>query len=499
VQIHKKTFIPYLLIGFLCCAAVLGGCRDDEYNDSPDVRLRFSTDSVHFDTVFTTVGSATQIFKVYNPDDSFINISRVRLQNDANNSYRINVDGIAAEDVRDVEIGPNDSIYVFVEVTVTPDQNELYPFVEGEIVFEVNGNEQEVKLVSWGWDAIFYVPTVFPTNGLPDYTIIDSLNTNITWTNEKPIVVYGYAVVDEGQELNIMPGTQVFFHAGAGLWVFQGATIKAEGTIDQPITFQGDRLESFYDEQPGQWDRIWINDSNGENVFRNCLIKNNFIGLQLEPLPFGDDPNTDQLTDIVLENVVIRNNSIAGIFTKSFDIEADNCLLSSAGQYLLVATGHGAYNFDQCTFANNWRFGIRQTPAVFINNIIPIDETTIQAVSIGTSRFRNCIIDGNTLNELGLDFETPGQVDVDLVFQTTIVRSEEEVIQPYLDDSLFEGNVFVNQSPGFIDFAGGDFRPAEDAFLRGNGFGYFGLPATDLIGTPYSNPRPLGALEFLPE
>src|SRR5690606_33789426 len=133
------------------------------------------------------------------------------------------------------------------------------------------------------------------------------------------------------------------------------------------------RLESFYDEPPGQWDRIWINEGTQSNVFKHVLIKNNFIGIQWETLPFSVSENpTVAEHPLRLDNVVIRNNSIAGILSKNYKIDASNVLLSSAGQHLLAGTGGGSYNFDNCTFANNWNYGTRQTPAVYLTNLTAI-------------------------------------------------------------------------------------------------------------------------------
>ena len=502
LRIGKFYLVLMALIAFAVLS--LGGCRNDDVNESPDVQLSFSTDSVKFDTVFNTVGSATQLLKVFNNEDAFVRISEINLLNDGNNSYRINVDGLSGDSFSDLEIPPNDSIFIFVEVTVTPNADQLYPFVEGQLQFLVNGNEQLVDLVAWGWDAIFYVPTVFPTNGLPDFTVIDPDNPNatVTWTNEKPIVVYGYLVVDSLQTLIVEPGTEVFFHEGGGLWVFRDGNIRAEGTLEQPITFQGDRLEPFYDEQPGQWDRIWINEGSQDNVFRHCLIKNNFIGIQAETLPFSYNIDAGLVENTLeLENVTIRNNSIAGLFTRNYRVDGTNLQISSGGQYLFAGTGGGAYNFDQCTFANNWRFGIRNTPSVFINNYFQVDQSTIAVVDIESSLFRNCIIYGNSFNEFGLDFEEGQGTDLDLQFQNCLFRSEEEVIQEYIDDenNYLIGDVYVNQQPGFVDFSGGDLRITEDAFVREKGVDTSGLPSNDIVGTPYNSPPPIGCFEFLPE
>ncbi len=499
-----RTFysIPLLL---LILAAVIGSCKKDEFNTSPDLRLRFSTDSVMFDTVFTTVGSATQFLKVYNNDDSFVKIGSIKLKNDPNNSYRINVDGLSGTGFEDIEIGPEDSLFIFIEVTVEPNADALYPFVEGEIEFVTNGNAQTVDLVAWGWDAIFYTPTVFPESGIPDFTLIDTQDpqATVTWSAEKPVVVYGYLVVDSLQSLIVEPGANVYFHQGAGLWVYNGGNIKAEGTLEAPITFQGDRLEAFYDEQPGQWDRIWINEGPGDNIFRNVLIKNNFIGIQCETLPFAYNINaglTAPDNRLILENVVIRNNSVAGILSKNYRIDGTNVLMSSGGEYLLAGTGAGQYNFDQSTFANNWRQSIRQTPAVFVTNLARVSPTQVLVGPVVNSRFRNCIIYGNSFNELELDLDTVtiSRSEIDLEFMNCLLRGEEEVLQPYVSQGFITGSSFVNQEPGFIDFSEGNFMLAPDAFAIGKGAQNVGV-VNDITGFMYAPVPPMGCFEFQPE
>ncbi len=492
--------IKYSSFALLLLFVALTGCRDRDFNESPDFRLAFSTDSVVFDTVFTTIGSATRALKVYNRDKSPVRISQISLVNDPGNSYRINVDGLSGASFSDLEILGNDSMFIFIEVTVNPNSNELYPFVDGAIQFTTNGQQQEVKLVAWGWDAIFYYPTQFPTNGLPDYTLIDNNNPNATvvWTPDRPIVVFGYVVVDSLQTLIVQAGTRVFFHQSSGLWVYRNGNIQVNGSPEEPVTFQGDRLEPFFEEQPGQWDRIWINEGSVDNTFRNVIIKNNFIGLQVETLPF--QYNIDAPTSanrLVLENVVIRNTSISSILSKNYRISAVNLLASNAGQYILEGKGGGEYRFDHCTFANNWNLSIRQTPSLFLTNLVQVGPTTVQVRPVVNSRFRNCIIYGNGINEFGLDMDT--QVPVDLTFTYCLLRSEPEIIQA-IQDQYLSGMIYVNDTPGFQNFTGGDFRLREDAFVRGKGTNTGGvLPATDLISFPYANPRPLGSLEFQPE
>lgn len=497
-----SKFSVWMCVALFAALSIFSSsCREDDFNDSPDFLLEFSVDTVFFDTVFNTIGSSTRIVKAYNRSRDRVRIGSIELENDPNNSYRINIDGMSGTSFTDVEIGAEDSLFFFVEVTVDPGTNELYPFVEGAVRFSTNGNAQRLPLVAWGWDAVFYPraqDSVRVVPGLPAfYTISDNPGT-INWTADRPIVVRNYLVIDEGQRLNIEPGAQIFFHQGAGLWIYSGGSIEAVGTPQQPIRFQGDRLEPFFEEQPGQWDRIWVNEGSQNNRFENVIIKNNLIGLQVEPLPFGEATGQLSNNTLQLKNVIIRNNSIASLFVRNYKVEGENLLFTRAGQHVLITQGIGQYRFDHCTFANNWNFGIRQTPAVFLTNLYQVDANTVGVGDILNSRFRNCIFHGNGFNEFAVDFNTDNS-NINLNFTNCLFRAEEDVILALQAANYLSGEIYVNDQPGFINFSAGDVRLREDAFVRGKGVGGAGLPANDLVNFPYANPRPLGALEFQPE
>ena len=51
--------------------------------------LSFSTDTLVFDTVFTTIGSTTLSFKIYNSDQRSLKIDEIELMGGENSVYRI--------------------------------------------------------------------------------------------------------------------------------------------------------------------------------------------------------------------------------------------------------------------------------------------------------------------------------------------------------------------------------------------------------------------------
>ena len=149
----KYSFI--ITIFFLC---VLFSCKKDFLNTSLESTLTFSTDSILFDTVFTTIGSSTQRFKVYNFNEGDVIISSVSLSNGEYSNFRINIDGKSTSLINNLELLNNDSLYIFVEVTVDPNNKNNPLVITDSIIFLINGNQQSIHLTAWGQDAYFYSP-----------------------------------------------------------------------------------------------------------------------------------------------------------------------------------------------------------------------------------------------------------------------------------------------------------------------------------------------------
>lgn len=446
-----------LLFGLL--AVLLFSCRKDEqFTDDPGAMLVLTEDTVLFDTIFTTVGSVTKRFTVRNENASAVKVD-IALEGGTPSPFRVNVDGASGTAFSDVEILGGDSIYIFVEATLNAN-NANNPFIiEDHILLNTNGNEQNVLLLAWGQDAHFF----YPTNnggGFPDYSIIPCGDH---WVNDKPYVIYGYAVVDSLCTLTIDPGVKVYFHGGGGLWVYKYGRIEALGTVEDHITFQGDRLEAQYADLPNQWDRIWINEGSLDNEMRNCVIKNALIGLQAQTFPLtpGQPTSTNKL---ILENVNIQNCLTAGLYAENYRIDATNLLLGSAGQYSMVLTGGGQYKFDQSTIANYWSFDVRQDPAFLLSNRFLDITGTTQVRSIATSSFTNCIVNGNNTNEFKLDVdEAAGPL---FTFSNCLLRTD----QPTNNDNGHfpdQGVIFRNLDPGFVAPSDGDFHLRATSLAKG--------------------------------
>jgi hypothetical protein len=425
---------------FLLSAALLvivSSCRkEDSFNTSPEVKLEFSSDTIIFDTVFSTIGSITRQIRVYNPAKERINISAIKLAKNADSRYSINIDGQSGMQFNDVEIAGNDSIYVFARVTIDPNDATLPYIVTDSIVFETNNNIQDVNLVAWGQNARFILWDTDRPN-LPRYKIVAGEGVDTTWTNELPIVVYGYAVIDSTGSLTIEAGTKVHFHQGSGLWVYKGGSLKVLGTQEEPVYFQSDRLDGFYQTLPGQWDRIWINEGAVDNVINHAVIRNGFIGLQTETLQeyMGNQLN--------LSNTIIENMSGAGILSRFYVIAAQNCVIANCGQYAVALTLGGAYDFRHTTIANYWRYGVRTTPAVYLNNYY-LDQSNQPVTFPFSATFGNSILYGNQREEVTIDDNTLS--DFQLTFDHCLLKTELDI-----SDTERFINSLKNEDPLFAD------------------------------------------------
>ncbi|WP_026777062.1 hypothetical protein [Polaribacter sp. Hel_I_88] len=397
---------------FIICAVLISmsSCRKD-FSTIPNFgSLEFSKDTVFLDTVFTNIGSATYNLKVYNRGNKAITIPKIVLENGTNSNYRLNVDGIPGKDFNDIDILGKDSIFIFVETTIDV-ANITDPLYTDRILFDTGSNQQDVDLVTLVQDANFIFPDRNPISMKIDSLTFDGqpttikgrflTDTELTITNSKPTVIYGYAAVPSNKTLTIEAGSKIYFHSNSGIIVDDKATLKVNGTLAEKVTFEGDRLENRFSQTPGQWGTIWMRAGSKDNEVHHAQIRNGIIGILIDSIGSASTPT------LKLQNTEIYNHSNFGILARETNIEGHNVVIGSAGQASLAATIGGTYNFTHSTFANFWNNGIRQLPAVLVNNFFVYNDANGQEITetrpLNAANFTNCIFDGNNNIEFILD------------------------------------------------------------------------------------------------
>ena len=490
------TFVSFLLLPFL----LFNSCKKEEF-ETGKVDLKFSVDTIIFDTVFTTVGSATQVFQVYNNGNKNIKISSIRLANGDNSNFRLNVDGLPGKSFTDVEIGANDSLFIFVEVTVDPNNLNTPLIVTDSILFSTNGFQQDIDLVAWGQDAYFHRSP--PNSQIAPFFF---LPCNEIWDKLKPHVVYGYALVDSGCTLTIEEGANIFFHPGSGIIVLNSGTLLVNGTKQNNVTFQGDRLGVDFKDIPGQWDRIWLSNLNlhtniispgtKNSSISYAVIKNGTIGLLVDTA-FDNNITTPTLN---LENTIIKNMSSYAITLRGSRLNAYNCVFANCGAQTTNILIGGIYNFYHCTFANYWNNGLRQDPTVSLNNYY--DYNNVSIIRPLNAYFGNCIIYGNNDTELGLDSALTGN-QFNVRFDHTLIKVESSF--PTSDPSRYISIIKAsgkNNDPKFVNVENNNYQidslnsPAID-FGDINITNVNSILNFDILGTsrPQRNGPDLGAYE----
>jgi len=377
------------LLQILAAALVLVmlfSCEDEGYMTSTDAQLQFSVDTVTFDTIFTTIGSTTRRFTVHNPYEEDVLISRIRLAGGDASNFRLNINGYLGSELYEIALPAKDSIYIFVEVTIDPNGQNLPMVVQDSIEFTTNTNFQSILLEAYG----------------QDFKLIkgERLETT-TWTAEKPYLVYDYAYVDSLATLTIEPGTKIYFHKDAGLYV--RGKIIADGTYDFPIQLRADRLEPSYENIPDQWNGVVLFSGSHNNLLNYVSIKNANIGLQVGTI------ENEGYASVELTNSKIENMAYAGIFALKSKIYAYNDVIANCGYYATALLVGGEYEFYQTTIANYWgNYGakVRTTPSLVISNVLIVENSSGEQISyngdLTKATFGNSIIYGNIGNEMEL-------------------------------------------------------------------------------------------------
>jgi hypothetical protein len=424
----KKVFQFSLLI--IAITLLTYSCRRDIITTDSADKLSFSADSIFFDTVFSTIGSSTHSFKVYNNHSKKIKIASISLKNGSSSYFILNVDGVAGSNHHDIEIEAHDSIFVFAEVTIDPANTNTPYVVEEQIVFETNTNIQMVNLIAWGQRAIFHKPK-------PGYSAFGIGNE--TWNSDTPHVVYGIAVVDSGYKLTISKGAKVHFHGGSTLYVNKHATLEVKGTMAEPVIMQGDRLDPSYEEIPGQWNGIYLSPLSTNNKIMNTVIKNATIGIQ------ADTVNGSNLT-LEIRNSSIRNMSKIGLFGRGTSIHAYNTVISNCGTYCVAFTIGGSYQMDHCTIGNYWSssYGERKTGALIINNWFQSSSLQYIPRDLSKCTFNNCIIYGNLIGELSMSNVLGAQFNY--LFNHCILKVDPDKVVTSTPEFV---NCKINQDPLF--------------------------------------------------
>ncbi len=452
-----------MLIATTLLFIATNSCKKDSFITSADARLRFSADSIKFDTVFTRTGSVTQSFKIVNENDQPLKLSSVKLMGGTASAFKININGIAAGEVNNIDIAANDSIYVFVKVLVNPSAANLPFIISDSISLQYNGNQRWVQLQAYGQNAHFLNSS--------------TISSNTSWPNDLPYVIQGSLRIAADVSLTISAGTKVYAHANAPILV--DGTLTVNGTLSNKVIFNGDRLDDPYKFLPASWPGIIFRTSSKNNRILFAEIKNAYQALVV------DAPSANANPKLILQQTIIDNAYNAGLLCINSSVQAENILISNSANNIFIESG-GNYSFTHCTaasYSNN--FIPHKTPVLSVANYTT--QTGNPATQNLQAIFTNCIFWGdNGFVENEVIVNKQGSNPFNVTFRNILYKAADIPANSTIQLSL------QNQDPLFdsIDISNHyyDFRQKNNPLAAGVNKGI----ATGLLKDLDDNNRNVG-------
>lgn len=358
----------------------LFSCKKELFTTSPDAFLSVETDTLHFDTVFTTTGSITQRFKIFNENSKGIHVSTIQLKGGISSPFKINAMGIPGPVINNVDVADNDSLYVFVTVNINPSMANLPFLVRDSVEIWSNGNKKIVQLEAYGRNAHFMRGRI--------------IRSNETWNSDLPYVILGGIEIEPDAKLTINEGCKVYLHADAPVVVSGTLEVLGKKFDSTRVIFTGDRLDEPYRGYPASWPGIYFNPSSKDNIINYAVIKNAYQAVVVLNPPLNANPKL-AISETIIDNAY--DIGLLGIHTK---ITGQNLLVSNCDKNMVLVNG-GDYQFTHCTIASYSTDFIRhERPVLLLSDYLDNSQNALNAL------FRNCIFwgeEGMVENEIRVE------------------------------------------------------------------------------------------------
>lgn len=369
---------------FLAVLCLWTACSEYNVSDDPTLRLRFSSDTVCFDTVFTAQGSATAQLHVYNPNKNALVIDRIWF--DQGQVFRVNIDGEAdTTQLRNLTVYGGDSLFVFVRVHIDPLNKNNPVLITDALHFGLaNGTTQQVVLEAYGQD----VTRIRTKKGRSDYE-------SYHFTATKPYLIYDTVVTGD---VVMDAGARLYMHQNAGIYALGDVT--AQGTIDQPIVISGDRMDKLFDSVPyrfaaGSWNGIYLQAEGQQHYdLRYVDILSGNVGL------YCISDRTSDLPHLSMNGCRIHNHALYGLVLLHTDAEVVNSEISNCASYCVYCEG-GTHDFIHTTVASYFGWTDIRIQSVAKEDVaaVYINDLSKTAPKTRTS-FYNSIITGHRDEQL---------------------------------------------------------------------------------------------------
>ncbi|HYD21815.1 MAG TPA: choice-of-anchor Q domain-containing protein, partial [Flavipsychrobacter sp.] len=396
--------------------------------------------------------------------------------------FSINVNGQKGNFVKDIEIAPKDSIYVFATVNIDP-TDENNPFVLNDVLIAtLNGKQYTLPFLAFGQNA---------------YYLVDSLITsNQTWHTDKPYVIIHNAGIDENVTVTIPAGCRIYVHGDSRLLVW--GKLLVNGTKQDSVVFQGDRLDRKYfgnEGYPGEWGGMYFFPTSSGSEINYAIIKNVGNSTRLGEAvftPAAIQLNYDTIAvneaQLTLRNTIIENSIGHGVLAFGSSLVMENCLVNTTGAHGMVAYEGGAYRLNNSTFVTYGTDKVSHVdvPVMALLNYRDIGNNTYVGGPLQVL-MTNCVVWGS----LETEFIAQGLegAPFDVTLENCLVKNKDG-----MPKDVKATNCKVNEDPRFKDHNNWNYRPAEGSPLINAGINS-GIN-TDLDGKARDGQPDIGCYEY---
>lgn len=410
-----------ILASVILLTLTLVSCEEDKISTDTSLQLKFSSDTVRFDTIFTEQGSATYKLKVYNTSKNKVLIDKITLNNAEN--FKMSVSGISADVVNNTYLNANDSLMIFIQVYINPNDDNTPFVVRDSIDFFFNNHTQVLQLEAYGRNVKRFKNK--------------TIDADTTITSELPILIQDSLKVMEGATLTLTSGARLYCQKGAVIYV--AGTLVCHGEQDAMVEIRGDRDDFMntvpplsYDQASGQWGGIRIASSSFGNVLNHTDVRNADFGIVI-------DSTSAENTTLTVKNSIIRNMLYNVIHSVNAKVEIHNSLLYNAGENILRIEG-GDYKVIHTTLTNNYAFswGGRTQPILYYSNKYKDYILEFKA------EMYNSIVHGNYTSEIDYQLDTLTFAPA-YFFKNCIVKQYMKTV-----DSNIYRDCLINSSPKFV-------------------------------------------------
>lgn len=442
----------YIIIVFIVLS-----CNKTDLTTGVSGGVKFSVDSLKFDTLLAGLPSSVHTVKIFNTGNENIVFDKVELGGGAHSDFSINLHGRAGSSFNNIQLPAKDSIYLFVTVTpVNPGSDDFF-LIRDSISFSYKNLTQKLQLEAYAEPVTVY----------KDVTI----HNNLTLETGKSYFIHGTFTVAENVKLDIPEGVKIYVYPNSPIEI--KGILNINGSAEKPVLFTTYRKDYL---KPGSWEGIKLSANNQLHSIKYTRIEYAKNAIVLE------SPHADN-TQLDIEGTVIRFSLSSALRLKNINLSLNNSEITNNNINISIEGG-GKYHLNHVTAATySTMHTIHQNAGIFITDT-GSSETNPAKIDI-----LNSIIWGDLSDEIRFEKEyAHSSVNIRYsICKTSLQKDNLNILESQTTDPLFAE---IDISKKIFNFKLSSGSPAINR-------GLFLSSDRDITGALRTDGKPdLGCYEF---